>query len=739
MTDLVVVRDSARFTAPARTPGVISRKRLDRLFAEMTGNVVRVLAPGGFGKSTLVAGWVEGDHRPSLWLDLERIDNDPLVLATALARGLDTVLGRVGMQPDERRTGATDLIEVLERCEQPVVIVLDDIHHLDNEASTAIVDALAEHLPTSSTLVLVGRAHHHASAFAGLRLRREVVDVTADDLAFDLPETELLLASMGVELDGAAVIEIADQFEGWAAGLRLAGIVMTTQEWSDRSPIEHLGDTAYVTDYLAAEWIGRLDAADRRFLTEAGCLRRFTGEMCDDVLGRTDSAATLERLGRTGVSVLPLDQHGDWYRMHSLLARWLAADLRDRDRARWCEIHIAASYWWEREGDIDFAIEHGRRAGALELCERLVVDHAGAYMSSGLYPTTRRWMAAFSDQRIAASPQLSALASIAAGHVGDGERALQWARSLRSALSRERASDVQSSDELELQSMALQATLEIEPPAELVLAGEHAVGHLPTGFWRAYAGWSLGGNLFLCGDPRASEVLRQAAFDAEIARATVLTVNCLATCAIVTEFGGGRAASGELGRRATDLVATGDLECRPPTALIVAYASLVQARSGKRALAVRSLDLARSHLAHFDDVGPWFNIIGRLSLVRTCLLLDDIPAAQDLLRELDSWMATQPDGTPVAVHVDALRVRLATASVSSTHRSSQLTASELRVLQYLTTNLSLAEIASRLFVSRNTVKTHAVAVYRKLGASGRSETVEIARSVGLVDDTVPEL
>ena len=137
-----------------------------------------------------------------------------------------------------------------------------------------------------------------------------------------------------------------------------------------------------------------------------------------------------------------------------------------------------------------------------------------------------------------------------------------------------------SLDELELQSMALVSTLEIQPPDGLVMAGKQADGHLPPGFWRAYVGWSLGGNLFLCGDPSASEVLRQAAFDADIAGATVLTTNCLATSAIVTEFAGdGRPASSESARRITDLVATGDLEGRPPTAVIVAYASLVQARS----------------------------------------------------------------------------------------------------------------------------------------------------------------
>ncbi|MGA7757938.1 MAG: LuxR C-terminal-related transcriptional regulator [Ilumatobacteraceae bacterium] len=738
MTELIAVRGRSRSSVPVRSTGLITRKRLDDLFAQTTGTVVRVLAPGGYGKTTLVSGWVEGDSRRLLWLELEQVDDDPVVLATALVRGLEDVCEHVVAEPDTRRIGVAEVIEAVERCDEPIVIVLDGIHHLASVASTAIVDAVAERLDTSSTLVLVGRAHHHSSA---LRLRRAVVDVTVDDLAFDLLETELLLTSLGLEVDGAALVEIGDQFEGWVAGLRLAGVVMASEDRSDRShppAVTRLGDTADVTDYLAAEWIAGLEARDRLFLTEAGCLRRFTGEMCDSVLGRNESAATLRRLGRSEIPVLPLDQYGDWYRMHSLLARWLASDLRGRDRARWREIHVAAAHWWEREGDIDLAIQHARTAGDLDLCERLVVDHGAAHMSSGMYPTARRWMAAFSDKRVAASPQLSALASIAAGHAGEFEQALRWGNSLQSALRRERTSDSDPDDELELQSQVLWASVEIESPFELVRVGVHALSRLPIGWWRAYAGWSLGGNLFLCGDRSAGDVLRQAAFDAELDGATVLTTNCLATCALVTDvIGGGRETDGDLARRAEEMVATDETEHRPPTALIVAYASFTSARSGHRDLAIRARDLARSHLGRFDGAGPWFNIIGRLALVRTCLLLDDVAVARALLGELDSWMATQPDDSPIAEHLVALRRNIDAAATPCIGESWKLTSAELRVLQYLPTHLNLADVADRLYVSRNTVKSHVAAIYRKLGVSTRSEAVVIARDAGLVRDTDP--
>ena len=63
-----------------------------------------------------------------------------------------------------------------------------------------------------------------------------------------------------------------------------------------------------------------------------------------------------------------------------------------------------------------------------------------------------------------------------------------------------------------------------------------------------------------------------------------------------------------------------------------------------------------------------------------------------------------------------------------------LTTAELKILQFLPTHLSFREIAERTFVSANTVKTQANAVYRKLDVCSRSEAVARARELGLLDD-----
>jgi len=64
--------------------------------------------------------------------------------------------------------------------------------------------------------------------------------------------------------------------------------------------------------------------------------------------------------------------------------------------------------------------------------------------------------------------------------------------------------------------------------------------------------------------------------------------------------------------------------------------------------------------------------------------------------------------------------------------ASTLTTAELNVLPYLATHLTFPEIGERLYLSRHTVKSHAMAVYRKLNVTSRNDGVERARELGLL-------
>jgi LuxR family maltose regulon positive regulatory protein len=133
---------------------------------------------------------------------------------------------------------------------------------------------------------------------------------------------------------------------------------------------------------------------------------------------------------------------------------------------------------------------------------------------------------------------------------------------------------------------------------------------------------------------------------------------------------------------------------------------------------------------------PWFGVQTRLELAGTHFALGDIEGARTLCREAFDLITQRPELGTLRAHADELRDRLASVASMDDGWASSLTAAELRLLPLLTTHLTFREIAERLYVSRNTVKTQAISVYRKLDASSRSEAIERALELGLVDAPV---
>jgi LuxR family maltose regulon positive regulatory protein len=133
---------------------------------------------------------------------------------------------------------------------------------------------------------------------------------------------------------------------------------------------------------------------------------------------------------------------------------------------------------------------------------------------------------------------------------------------------------------------------------------------------------------------------------------------------------------------------------------------------------------------------PWLSVQVGLELTRAHLALGDAGAARTILTETEGVLELRPKMGSLAEDARDLRDHMAAAGGSDGAWAMSLTGAELRLLPYLATHLTFPEIGSRLFISRNTVKTEAVAIYRKLGSSSRSQAIERAVEVGLLDSSV---
>jgi LuxR family maltose regulon positive regulatory protein len=704
------------------------------------GRLVRVLAPPGYGKSTLVAGWASTESRAVRWVDLDRGDDDPVALFDTLRRALSDVFtislpSAVHARADEPYVAALkDGLSGSER-PPPFVLVLDDVHLVRSLGGHRLIQTAVEQLPPDSTIVVAGRGYRDHGTIARLRLAPGVVDIDAADLALEVSEACQVLQEMGVEVDTPEVAELLHTLEGWPAGVRLAG-----QALRSGAPLGRVDDHVSIVDYLRGEWVGQLSDDDRTFLREVACLGRFTGEMCDAVLERTGSGELLRRLHRDQVVVLALDQRDEWFRMHGLLIRWLSAELRRADSRRWTRIHLNAAHYCVERAEIDQAVQHAEAVGDLELLEAIVSAHGGMYFTIGRDATVERWLEAFPPDHLRHSPNLHGLQCIKALHRGDDARALGWLRMLDASVAAGRADGDAAAS---LSAEVLHATLDDRPAAELLASVERAregLGGSPH--WSGLACWVHGALCFMSGDIEGSrDALRAGVFEAELLGSQLVVGHCLATLSILDDYLGDQSAASANAHRARQAIESSGGELLPPTAPSMAVTALEHARSGDRAAAALSFAAARQALTGFRSVAPWFNVITRLALIRTSLRLDDRATARELVQELRYHARFEPVPTDPATRsaiVDAvdLYARVEAMHVPATGASA-LTDAELRVLRLLPTNLSLAAIASQIFLSPNTVKSHTAAIYRKLDANKRADAVDTARQAGLLSGTDP--
>ena len=388
----------SKLRPPVVRRGIVARTALvDRLVAASGPAVISVVAPAGYGKTTLLAQWAERKEPRVGWVSVDDRDNDPVVLLTYVAVALDRV---EAIDPRVFRALASSgagievprrLVAAMARMRHPVALVIDNFEVVTNPESLDAIAALALGLPMGSQLA-IGSRDVLPLPTARLRAQGGIVEVGIDDLAMDSHEAGPLLLEAGVELAGADLDELVRRTEGWPVGLYLAALAVNAGGSPTAAGAALTGDDRYIGDYLRSEILDRVSPAEASFLTHTSILDRMCGPLCDAVLGVTGSAALLERLERRNLLVVPLDRRREWYRYHQLFRELLVSELRRSDPEVVPELHLRAAAWCEANGMPENAIDHAQAAGDADTVARLVLQICNAVMASGRTDTVRRWM-----------------------------------------------------------------------------------------------------------------------------------------------------------------------------------------------------------------------------------------------------------------------------------------------------------------------------------------------------------
>jgi LuxR family maltose regulon positive regulatory protein len=716
--------------------GLIARDRLTaRLVSSIDAPVALLVAPAGYGKTTVLAQWEVADERPFVWITLEDHENDPARLLGSIARAL-TVLGPVDQavfdalsapRPSILNVVLPRLIDAVAALDRPFVLVLDDLHRVDEPVSLKALSVLAEHMPPLSQLALAG--HTEPGVGIGrLRARGSVAELNAKDLVMTRSEAAELIRGAGFELGPGAIRRLVERTEGWPAGLYVATLTLTGESDPDAA-IEHFaGDDRMVADYLREEFLSRQSYDDLRFLTATSILDRLTGPLCDAVVQREGSAETLRRLSRANLLLVPLDRRDEQYRYHALLREMLAAELHRFGSRRESELHMRASRWYSEHGDFDRAVPHAIAAGDRGEAGRLIWLKTPEYESGGRGATLRRWLDRFTDEDITASPELCLASAVNYSTMGDGGQVERWTAAAMSAVA---AAPSAERRPIEVAAALVRAVGAARNGVTRMSQDVVAAGAaLPDeSRWRSVCSFLEGVADHLTGERvRARATLGEAVRRAAPATPNIHTL-ALAQLALLEIDEGDADAASTLTLQATAKAERVGLIDYPTSALLFAVAALVHARHGRVEHALRNARRCERLLDELADFSPWYEAETRIVAARALLLLDDVPAARRLLAEAEAHQRATPDAT--VLEDWRCEAERDAESVGELGRW-PLTKAELRLLRHLPSYLSFREIGEQLFVSTNTVKTQAQAVYRKLGVSSRAEAVATAQAAGLI-------
>jgi LuxR family maltose regulon positive regulatory protein len=689
-----------------------------------------ISAPAGSGKSTLVASWAAARDESVAWLQVEDSDSDPasfwssLVAAVGRVRpAFAAIVGPlvIGSQGDDRVVVPAIVNTLVDETES-LVVVIDDYHLIDSTNVHRGMERLIDLCPPVLTIVLSTRVDP-PFRLGRMRVRNRIAEVRAHQLRFANDEVGALLGGVVDALSAPRFEELCSRTEGWAAGIVLAGLSLEQSADPDHFVEMFRGDDQLIVSYLSDELLSTMGVGDRQRLLETAVLYHLSGPLVDAVTGASDGTKWLADIANRNQLVIRLDNTGEWFRYHHLLHDLLALEAKRSFPQRLAELHGRAADWFESQHDYAHAVEHRLTAGddakGLELMRYVGPDLLG----QGQVRTLRALLEQIGD--IAATDTVGALLWGWCEYLASRYAAAQSWLDLSLSVAPPTFDTMVAAPlgiNVALGSGDVASALTIAQRVTAVDDLWSRPAELATAIGAAYT-WSG----FAA---EASAVLAVAVARAKVEQRFTAHVMALISVAInqVDQANNDAAYAA-----AVDAVSTA--EAFGLAAYHgVAPAFAVRARTAPDAERARSdvtiaLGLARRAstdlgLAYVlttcgdtlldlgDDAGAALVAEAR-SVINRCV--DPGIAGRYLARTESRHRLASPQASP------SVSLSAPSAMVE------QLTDREVAVLRYLPTKLSQRDIASELYVSLNTVKTHCGAIFRKLGVGDRKSAVQAAR------------
>jgi LuxR family maltose regulon positive regulatory protein len=402
-----------------------------------------VCAPPGYGKTLLLADWVRTKNRACAWVTLDEEDDDPRRLWSSVLAALAACqsvprTSRLHRLVVPRTTVGveflTDVLETVAAFPTPVLLVLDDAHHLRSPETLHGLKLLLRHRLSTIRLVLASRIDPPLPV-PRLRMEGRLCEVRTGQLSFSPEETAALADSCGLRLTGRQAAILHARTDGWVAGIRLAALPLRGHPEPDVFLAALSGDERPVADYLTAEVFDHLSAEEGDLLRRTSISDPIPTPLAIVLSGRPDAADVLSGLERTTGLVVSSGTHRAEFRIQELTRSYLTADLYRHGPAAAAGLHRQAASWWSDQGRPVEALRHAAQAADRPLLTALLHRWAAELVARGEHTELLRAVSAAGapPDTDAWLPLISAQIHLANGNRRAAQADVEWADRMAAA------------------------------------------------------------------------------------------------------------------------------------------------------------------------------------------------------------------------------------------------------------------------------------------------------------------
>ena len=395
------------YLPPLRENSVERHQLITKLNSTAGGQLVLISAPAGYGKTTTVSQWLHRHPHSFAWLSIDKMQSSPDVLWEYIINALQTTQPSLGINATSLLKSNTHssfepvIISLLNDLDDlctnnatkdPITLILDDFHHVENAATLQLMNLFLDHLPPSIRIVLTSRKQP-CLAIARRRANNQIIEFTETDLAFHLTEgRDFFNHTMGLSLSDEAINTLCQQNEGWAVGLQLAALSLQQSLLSLNALLDRQTINRHISDYLFDEVFSQQSKPLQDFLIMTSSTSRFCAGLCNALMPKNDNLTLIKQLDKLNLFLVPLDNHRTWFRYHDLFRQFLLQHFNELDKKNRKLNYLTSSAWFEDAGYLDEALDQFILLQDWDNAARLLEQIASEKLTQGHSDSLLKWI-----------------------------------------------------------------------------------------------------------------------------------------------------------------------------------------------------------------------------------------------------------------------------------------------------------------------------------------------------------